>query len=205
MKQVFRFQGSGFRFVLVLVILLVIDQSVHGQAIILKTGQKVDTLGVRREADMVLGKVQVGTGSGEIGYHLAQIAKIEFPEPRGLKSSAELMTQGQPEKALAEIEPVVGFYQAFKEVPGSWWAQAALTKDQSALSTAKSQLASLQLSSQAAVTTAQNAVTSAQNGRDAKLAAAWHALLVQLDMYLAAGQLVPVDPGRWIDAYEKLL
>ena len=128
MKQVFRFQGSGFRFVLVLVILLVIDQSVHGQAIILKTGQKVDTLGVRREADMVLGKVQVGTGSGEIGYHLAQIAKIEFPEPRGLKSSAELMTQGQPEKALAEIEPVVGFYQAFKEVPGSWWAQAALTK-----------------------------------------------------------------------------
>jgi multidrug efflux pump subunit AcrA (membrane-fusion protein) len=39
------------------------------------------------------------------------------------------------------------------------------------LSTAKSQLASLQLSSQASVITAQNAVTSAQNGRDAKLAA----------------------------------
>src|SRR5205814_4676549 len=100
-----------------LFLLLLLVRSAHGQVIILKTGQKVDTLGVRREADMVLGKVQVGTGSGEIGYHLAQIAKIEFPEPRGLKSSAELMTQGQPEKALAEIEPVVGFYQAFKEVP----------------------------------------------------------------------------------------
>ena len=39
-----------------------------------------------REGDMIMGKVQVGTGSGEIGYNISQIAKIEFPEPRGLKS-----------------------------------------------------------------------------------------------------------------------
>jgi len=102
--------------------------SAHGQAIILKTGQKVDTLGLRRESDMVMGKVQVGTGSGEIGYHISQIARIEFPEPRGLKNGADLMTQGQPEKALAEIEPVLGYYQGYKEVPGGWWAQAALVK-----------------------------------------------------------------------------
>jgi tetratricopeptide (TPR) repeat protein len=113
---------------LVIVLVLAIAQSVHGQAIILKTGQKVDTLGLRRESDMVMGKVQVGTGSGEIGYHISQIAKIEFPEPRGLKNAADLMTQGQPEKALAEIELVLGFYQGYKEVPGGWWAQAALVK-----------------------------------------------------------------------------
>ena len=113
---------------LVLVLVLVIGKAAYGQAIILKTGQKVDTLGFRRESDMVMGKVQVGTGSGEIGYHLSQIAKIEFPEPRGLKNAADLMTQGQPEKALAEIEPVLGFYQGYKEVPGGWWAQAALVK-----------------------------------------------------------------------------
>jgi tetratricopeptide (TPR) repeat protein len=111
-----------------LFLLLLLVRSVQGQAIVLKTGQKVDTLGLRRDADLVLGKVQVGSGSGEVGYHLAQIARIEFPEPRGLKSGADLMAQGQPEKALAEIEPVVGFYQQFKEVPGSWWAQAALIK-----------------------------------------------------------------------------
>lgn len=115
-------------FILVLMLLLVIDQSAFGQAISLKTGQKVDTQGVRREGDLIMGKVQVGTGSGEIGYHLSQIAKIDFPEPRGLKSAADLMTQGQPQKAFAEIEPVVSFYQGFKEVPGSWWAQAALIK-----------------------------------------------------------------------------
>lgn len=40
---------------------------------------------------------------------------------------------------------------------------------------------------------------------DAGLAATWHALLVQLDMYLAAGRLVPVEPKRWIAAYQAIL
>ena len=42
-------------------------------------------------------------------------------------------------------------------------------------------------------------------GADAELAATWHALLVQLDMYMAAGQLVPVEHKRWIPAYEDIL
>lgn len=36
---------------------------------------------------------------------------------------------------------------------------------------------------------------------DAERAATWHALLVQLDMWLAAGQLVPADVSIWRDAY----
>ena len=42
-------------------------------------------------------------------------------------------------------------------------------------------------------------------GDDADLAATWHALLLQLDMYLAAGMLVPVDPKQWVDAYREAL
>jgi uncharacterized protein YndB with AHSA1/START domain len=42
-------------------------------------------------------------------------------------------------------------------------------------------------------------------GDDAELAATWHALLIQLDMYLAAGQLIPVAPKRWVSTYEDLL
>lgn len=41
-------------------------------------------------------------------------------------------------------------------------------------------------------------------GNDPTLAATWHALLVQLDMYLAAGVLVPVGHDRWTADYEKL-
>jgi uncharacterized protein YndB with AHSA1/START domain len=42
-------------------------------------------------------------------------------------------------------------------------------------------------------------------GRDAELAATWHVLLIQLDMYLAAGQLVPVESKHWIAAYDAVL
>lgn len=42
-------------------------------------------------------------------------------------------------------------------------------------------------------------------GDDAERAAAWHALLVQLDLYLAAGQIIPVDHERWVDDYRQVL
>ncbi|MBN2623419.1 MAG: SRPBCC domain-containing protein [Acidimicrobiales bacterium] len=42
-------------------------------------------------------------------------------------------------------------------------------------------------------------------GHDAERAATWHALLVQLDMYLAAGQLIPAEPARWVAAYRSVL
>lgn len=39
-------------------------------------------------------------------------------------------------------------------------------------------------------------------GDNAELAATWHALLLQLDMFLAAGELIPAEPKRWVAAYE---
>jgi hypothetical protein len=113
-------------FLLLLMILMASSSS--AQTITLQTGQKIDTQGVRRDGDMVMGKVQVGSGSGEVGYHLAQIAKVDFPEPAALKTAADLLVQGQPDKALAEINPVMSYYATFKDVPGNWWAQAALIK-----------------------------------------------------------------------------
>lgn len=123
-----RSEARAFLILLGIVLVLVIDQRAHAQTITLKTGQKVETQRVRRDGEMVMGTVQVGTGSGEVGYHGSQIARIEFPEPRGLKNASELLAQRQPDKALAEIEPVVVFYAPFKDVPGAWWAQAALIK-----------------------------------------------------------------------------
>jgi uncharacterized protein YndB with AHSA1/START domain len=48
-------------------------------------------------------------------------------------------------------------------------------------------------------------LTHEEVGDDAELAATWHALLLQLDMYLAAGMLVPVEPKLWVDAYRAAL
>jgi tetratricopeptide (TPR) repeat protein len=100
----------------------------NAQTVLLKTGQKLDSQGIRRDGDLIMAKVQVGTGSGEVGYHVGQIAKIEFPEPAALKTANDLLVRGDAEKALAEINSVIGYYDQFKDVPGSWWAQSALIK-----------------------------------------------------------------------------
>lgn len=111
-----------------LVASLMTATTTHGQTITLKTGQTVETKGVRRDGDMIMGKIEVGGASGEIGHQVAAIAKIDFPEPRAIRSAADLLSQGQPEKALAEVEPVIIYYAPFRDIGGAWWAQAAMIK-----------------------------------------------------------------------------
>lgn len=112
--------------VLVLVLLLALVLDAHAQNIQLKTGQTITTNGVRRSNDMVMGKVQVGSSSGEVGYQVSTIARIDFPAPPQLKTAAALLAQNEPSKALAEIGPVVKSFEPFRDIPGNYWAQAAL-------------------------------------------------------------------------------
>ncbi len=128
MKRAFGVHGSRFRIALLLAIGLLIDRAANGQTIVLKSGQRVETKGVRRNGDMVMGKIEVAGRAGEVGQPISAIAKIEFPEPQGLKSAGDLLSQGQPEKALAEVNPVVAYYASFREILGSWWAPAAVIK-----------------------------------------------------------------------------
>ena len=48
-------------------------------------------------------------------------------------------------------------------------------------------------------------VTHRRAATEPALAAQWHALLAQLDLYLAAKQLEPVDPALFLDDYRQLL
>ena len=111
-----------------LALVLVIAPSAQAQTILLKTGQTIETKGARRSGDMVMIKVRVGASSGEVGYRASTIAKIDFREPFQLKTTAAFLSQGQAEKALAEIEPIVKSYEPFRDIPGNWWAPAALLK-----------------------------------------------------------------------------
>jgi TolA-binding protein len=107
--------------------------SAHAQQvlpIVLKSGQRVETFGVRRDGDTIMGRIRVGASGGEIGYQVSTIEKVEFPEPKALKPAADELAQGQFDKALSDIEPVVKYYEPFKDIPGAWWAAAALIKVQ---------------------------------------------------------------------------
>ena len=116
------------RRLLLLVAALVIGSPAHAQTIVLKSGQRVETNGVRRSGDKVMGKIEVAGSSGEVGHDVDSIAKIEFPEPQGIKRAAEYLSQGDAEKALADINPIIAFYESFRDIPGAWWAPAAVIK-----------------------------------------------------------------------------
>jgi len=111
-----------------LLLLFLLVRPIFAQNIILKTGQTIETKGVRRSGDMVMGKIQVGPSAGEVGYLASTISRINFPEPPQLKTTAAFLSQGEPKKALADIGPVVKYYEPFRDLPGNWWAQAALLK-----------------------------------------------------------------------------
>ena len=125
----FRFSIVNLRLlVLSLVLVLALGRAGQAQTIVLKTGQRVETTGVRRSGDKVMGKVEVGGTIGEVGHDVSAIAKIEFPEPQGIKRAAEFLSQGEPGKALADINPIITFYESFRDIPGAWWAPAAVIK-----------------------------------------------------------------------------
>ncbi|MDQ2918990.1 MAG: hypothetical protein M3R10_03830, partial [Verrucomicrobiota bacterium] len=63
------------------ILFFVIVSSSFAQTIVLKSGQRVETTGLRRSGDKIMGKIQVGESSGEVGQPITAIAKIEFPEP----------------------------------------------------------------------------------------------------------------------------
>lgn len=120
-----------------LILLLLLAGSAAAQNILMKDGKTIATKGLRRQGDTIIATVELpptepggALGQGEMGYPLTQIAKLEFPEPAVLKTAADLLGQGKSNEALAQLEPVVRYYEVFRDAPGSWWPQTALLKSQ---------------------------------------------------------------------------
>ncbi len=108
------------------------------QNLLLKDGKTIITKGLRRQGDTIMATVETAVPAsgaeaaknvtGEIGFQLSLIAKLDFPEPAQLQTVPELIATGKMAEALAQIEPVVRFYGGFRDAPGSWWVDAVLLK-----------------------------------------------------------------------------
>ncbi len=105
------------------------------QNIQLKDGKTVVAKTLRRQGDMIMATVEISPATsersavtGEMGYALTQIAKLDFPEPAQMRTVPELILAGKMAEALAQIEPVVKYYESFRDAPGSWWDEAAILK-----------------------------------------------------------------------------
>jgi len=100
----------------------------HAQTIILKDGKTIPGSRLRRDGATVMTTTTVGNSLGEIGYAVAQIASIQFPEPPQLKDATTLIAAGKLDQALSSIEPVINFYRPFRDIKGSFWGDAAALK-----------------------------------------------------------------------------
>jgi len=122
--------------------LFAVAMAAHGDiTFTMKDGKVVTVKSLRRQGDNLMGTVEMTPAqegkpaqTGELGYPVAQVAKIDFPEPPQLKTAADLITKGKATDALAQIEPVLKYYEGFRDAPGSWWADLALLKVQAFVS-----------------------------------------------------------------------
>jgi tetratricopeptide (TPR) repeat protein len=107
--------------------LLACADAAWAQVINLRDGQSVTTLGLRRDGATVMAKIKISdANTGEIGYPVANIARIDFPEPQQQKNASDLLDQGKAAEALKELAPAVAYYAPFRDVPGNWWAPLAI-------------------------------------------------------------------------------
>ena len=118
-------------------ILLGLAMTVSAQDILMKDGKVIPTKGLRRQGDTIMATVELEPGetgkpakTGELGYPLTQITRLDLPEPGVLRLVPDLIARGKGEDALKQLDPVLEYYTGFRDAPGSWWPQAALLKVQ---------------------------------------------------------------------------
>lgn len=93
--------------------------------IFLKDGRAVPTATIKRSGGNVMVPVQVGNSTGEMGYSVANIARIDFPEPPEIKDARDLLGKGKIADVVKTLEPVLAAQQPFQDVQGNWWQEAA--------------------------------------------------------------------------------
>jgi len=117
------FQGTFCRGTLALLLALA---PLHAQNILLKDGRTLEGKNLRRNGATIMTAVQGGTGQGEMGIPVDTITRIEFPEPPQLAAATKMLLQGKAAEALPQIDQLVAQQTPFKDIPGNWWAQAAI-------------------------------------------------------------------------------
>lgn len=118
-----------------ILLLLALTVTATAQNIIMKDGKVVVSKGLRRQGDTIMATIERPGGAAgiapqtdEIGYPLAKIAKLDFPEPAQFKTAQDMIAQGKGTDLIVQLEPILKFYEGFRDAPGTWWINAALLK-----------------------------------------------------------------------------
>lgn len=96
----------------------------------LKDGRAIESSqALTRSGNAVMVTVPMAGGQqGQVGYDVSTIARVDFPEPTEIQTATDLLAAGQTDQGIAALDPVLAYYEQFRDVPGSWWAKAAVLK-----------------------------------------------------------------------------
>lgn len=98
----------------------------HAQRYLVKDGTILQAADVTLSGGMLVQQVKLaGGGAFERRYPLADIVKLDFPEPAALAEAEKLVAAGDGPAALALVEPVYRQFAPFPKLPGSHWPRAA--------------------------------------------------------------------------------
>ena len=104
------------------------------QRYLLKDGTALAAADVTLGSGALVQQVAIpGGGSFERRYPLADIARLDFPEPEALDEAEKLVTAGSGADALKLIEPICRQFAPFARVAGSHWPRAAQLRLQALL------------------------------------------------------------------------
>jgi TolA-binding protein len=95
------------------------------QRYILKDGKALNHSEVTLKGTSLVRSVADGA---EVSYPLAQVVRLEFPEPEEIDQARQLVAAGKGAEAEEKITPVYRQFAPFSKLPGSWWGSAALVR-----------------------------------------------------------------------------
>jgi len=109
-----------------LLIPLLLAPCLQAQTLVLSDGKEIITQGIRRAGNNIMAKVPVGTGLGEVGYPASAISQLKTAKPPQIESAGKLLQAGEPADAIVQLRPVLTAQEPFRDLPGSWWGEAAI-------------------------------------------------------------------------------
>jgi tetratricopeptide (TPR) repeat protein len=113
----------------ILFILLAVTGAALAQTSVhLKDGRILPAKQLRREKDTIIATLDIPSKepggkptTGDFGFPLKDIFKLDFPKPAVIDTAPDLIGDGKAEEALASLEPAIKYYGGFRDAPGSWW------------------------------------------------------------------------------------
>jgi TolA-binding protein len=76
-------------------------------------------------------------GGGEVSFPIAQVVRLEWPEPEEIEQARQLVAAGNGAEADKKITPIYRQFAPFSKLPGSWWGEAALIRARALLAQEK--------------------------------------------------------------------